>query len=83
MQQHATARTWRLGCLEISGDRKVDQVQLNGRTIVCRSSFGQNCSNFERAPEHRAKNLSVLVLVVVVVAPRAMLWGVAAFEAES
>jgi len=41
------------------------------------------CSNFERAPEHRAKNLSVLVLVVVLVAPRARLWGVAAFEAES
>ena len=48
---------------------------------MCGSGFEQNCSNFERAPEHQAKNLSVPVLVVL--APRAMLWGVAAFEAES
>jgi hypothetical protein len=55
------------------GRGKADQDRPKGRTIVCRSSFEQNCSNFERAPEHRAKNLSVLVLVVVVVVPRAML----------
>jgi hypothetical protein len=81
VQQHATARTWRLSRLEISGGRKADQDRPKGRTIVCGSGFEQNCSDFERAPEHQVKNLSVPVLVVL--APRAMLWGVAAFEAES